>query len=371
VSLSGETALVSALGAGQAGHLSGAAYVFVRNGTGWTEQQKLLASDSAENDLFAWSVSVSADRALVGAHEDDDNGVGSGSAYVFARTGNSWTEEQKLSASDGTENDSFGKSVSVSGRTVLVGAPDDYDNVVGGSAYLLVGKLTNGEPCTEDDECLSTFCVDGVCCDSDCGGGDETDCLACSIAAGGAEDGLCGPSSGNPCDDADLCTETDACATGTCMGAPIQCPPLNQCQDDGSCDPETGLCFNAIVADGMPCDDGDPCTPSDTCESGTCTGAGEPCTAQDECHEPGNCQPQTGTCDHPTKPDGTPCSIGTCQGGLCLGDGGGGAGGAGNSHGSIIVEQRCGCRVPSGGQASPWWLLGFLPLLARRHRRQA
>jgi hypothetical protein len=66
------------------GHGSGSAYVFTRDGSGnWTEQDKLTASDGAQDDQFGLSVSVDGDTALIGAHFDDDNGTNSGSAYIF------------------------------------------------------------------------------------------------------------------------------------------------------------------------------------------------------------------------------------------------------------------------------------------------
>ena len=67
----------------------------------WLEQAKLLASDGAVEDDFGYSVSISGDYAIVGAWGDDDNGVLSGSAYIFKRDDTSWTEQAKLLASDG------------------------------------------------------------------------------------------------------------------------------------------------------------------------------------------------------------------------------------------------------------------------------
>ena len=134
VCLSGDTALVGADGEDDNGNLSGSAYVFVRNGSIWVEEAKLLAADGAASDRFGTSVSLSGDTALVGASDDDDNGNASGSVYVFARSGTNWTEETKLTASDGSIGDRFGSSVSLSGATALVGALDDASS--SGSVYL-------------------------------------------------------------------------------------------------------------------------------------------------------------------------------------------------------------------------------------------
>jgi len=139
VSVSGDTALVGAYKDDDNGSDSGSAYVFVRNGSTWTEQAKLLASDGAALDYFGLPVSVSGDTALVGAYRDDDNGSESGSAYVFVRNGGTWTWQAKLLASDGAADDQFGRAVSVSGDTALVGAALDDDNGGdSGSAYVFV-----------------------------------------------------------------------------------------------------------------------------------------------------------------------------------------------------------------------------------------
>jgi len=135
VSLSGDTALIGAYADDDKGDTSGSAYVFTRTGTTWTQQAKLLASDGAMGDHFGWSVSLSGDTALIGAPFDDDKGDSSGSAYVFTRTGTTWTQQAKLLASDGAYDDSFGYSVSLSGNTALIGF-DNENGADSGSAYV-------------------------------------------------------------------------------------------------------------------------------------------------------------------------------------------------------------------------------------------
>jgi hypothetical protein len=116
VSLSENRALVGAYGEGL---YRGAAYVYVREGSSWIHEQKLFAGDGVEGDSFGWSVSLDGDRLLVGAYAHDS---GRGAAYVFVRNGSAWSEEQKLFAGDGAEGDSFGWSVSLSKDHALVGA---------------------------------------------------------------------------------------------------------------------------------------------------------------------------------------------------------------------------------------------------------
>src|SRR6266508_4063415 len=135
VAISGETVVVGALfDDGAAGLQQGSAYVFARSGGVWTQQQELLASDAAAGAVFGISVAISGETVVVGAPGDDSRG----SAYVFARNGGVWSQQQKLLASDAAAGDAFGESVAISGETVVVGAQFD-DDVAGdnqGSAYV-------------------------------------------------------------------------------------------------------------------------------------------------------------------------------------------------------------------------------------------
>jgi hypothetical protein len=137
VGLDGETAIIGAFGDDVGGTNSGSAYVFVRNGATWIQQAKLVASDGATNDFFGLSVDVSGNTAIIGADADDDAGTNSGSAYLFVRNGSSWTERAKLAAIDGAAGDRFARSVAVSGETAIVGVEGDDDLGSGsGSAWL-------------------------------------------------------------------------------------------------------------------------------------------------------------------------------------------------------------------------------------------
>ena len=140
VSISGDYAIVGSVGDN---NYSGSAYVFKRTGTSWAQEPKLLPSETGpEIDLFGSSVSIYGDYAVVGAPMDDNNGNNSGSAYVFKRTGSSWTEEAKLIPSDGAAGDEFGWSVSVSGDYAVVGAFGDDDNGENsGSAFVYSGII--------------------------------------------------------------------------------------------------------------------------------------------------------------------------------------------------------------------------------------
>mmetsp|Transcript_875 Transcript_875/g.2041 ORF Transcript_875/g.2041 Transcript_875/m.2041 type:complete len:552 (+) Transcript_875:215-1870(+) len=107
-------------------------------------QIKLVPTDGAAEDWFGLSVAFDGDTVVVGATGDDDNGQGSGSAYVYTRDGTGtsakWTQQTKLVAEDGAANDNFGVSVAIHGDTIIVGAywdGDDTDNGTNsGSAYV-------------------------------------------------------------------------------------------------------------------------------------------------------------------------------------------------------------------------------------------
>jgi hypothetical protein len=145
VSVYGDTALIGVAWDDDKGSCSGSAYVFIRDETGtWSQQAKLIASDGATNDYFGRSVSVYGDTALIGASSDDDNGSCSGSAYVFIRdeTG-TWSQQAKLIASDGAAYNWFGFSVSVYGDTALIGSQgDDVKGTDSGSAYVFIRDET-------------------------------------------------------------------------------------------------------------------------------------------------------------------------------------------------------------------------------------
>jgi len=144
VSISGDYAIVGAYVDEINGLKTGSAYIFRREGAEWIEKQKLVANDGAEYDWFGFRVSISGDYAVVGAQFDDDNGVSSGSAYIFKKEGSNWAEVQKLTASDGSSLEAFGISVSISGDNVIIGAYEDDDNGINsGSAYIFERNITD------------------------------------------------------------------------------------------------------------------------------------------------------------------------------------------------------------------------------------
>jgi hypothetical protein len=138
------------------GNSSGAAYVFVKPATGWTDMTqtaKLWPSDGVAEDRFGREVAISGDAIVVGAPYDDDKGTDSGSAYVFVKPVTGWadmTQTAKLAASDEAAWDNFGLSVAISGETIVVGDPfDDDKSLNAGSAYVFVKPATGWADMTQ------------------------------------------------------------------------------------------------------------------------------------------------------------------------------------------------------------------------------
>ncbi|MCP3919927.1 MAG: hypothetical protein GY711_30730 [bacterium] len=105
-----------------AGTSSGSAYVFVRNGTSWTQQAKLTASDANIGDQFGRGVSIWGDTIIVGAPTHDDVASNSGAVYVFTRSGTTWTEQAKLTVSDAGFFTALGGSIAIFEDTIVATA---------------------------------------------------------------------------------------------------------------------------------------------------------------------------------------------------------------------------------------------------------
>ncbi|MCK4661193.1 MAG: hypothetical protein KAV82_16860 [Phycisphaerae bacterium] len=139
VSISGSYIVIGAYGKSFGDCATGAAYVFKRSGSNWNCQQMIIADDGQNGDLFGHSVGISGSTIVVGTPRDDlDDGYDDqehGSAYVFCRAGSVWTQEAKLWSSEAGPGDDFGYSVSISGDTIVAGAPG-YNYLDIGKAYL-------------------------------------------------------------------------------------------------------------------------------------------------------------------------------------------------------------------------------------------
>lgn len=136
VSIDNNRILIGAYMDDDKGRDSGSAYIFNWNGIAWVEEAKLTASDGDRLDYFGNAVSIDSTRAIIGARFDDDNGVESGSAYIFKWNGAAWVEEGKILASDGYTGDNFGNAVSINNGQAIIGAYwDDDHSTKSGSVY--------------------------------------------------------------------------------------------------------------------------------------------------------------------------------------------------------------------------------------------
>ncbi len=134
---------------------AGSAYIFKKTAGVWAQQQKIVASDRASGDWFGYSVAISGDFAIIGAYQEDEDASGTntlsaaGSAYIFKQTAGVWAQQKKIIASDRNTDDEFGFSVAISGDFAIVGAHWEDEDVSGannlsaaGSAYVF--KQTAG-----------------------------------------------------------------------------------------------------------------------------------------------------------------------------------------------------------------------------------
>ena len=145
---------------------SGAAYVFTRSGTAWSQQAYLKASNTDQWDYFGYSVDISGDTLVIGAPNESSNATGingdqgdnsavaAGAAYVFTRSGTVWNQQDYLKASNTASEDILGRDVAISGDTVVVGAYGEDSNATGingdqannsahysGAAYIFINEI--------------------------------------------------------------------------------------------------------------------------------------------------------------------------------------------------------------------------------------
>lgn len=297
---------------------AGSMYVFVRNAMTWSQVTKIIPNDGAASDQFGTSVALLEGpplTAIAGAPKDDDMGSNSGSAYVFeGSVMGTWAQQVKITANAGATQDEFGTSVALSNMTVIAGAfGDDVGaNPNQGSAYAHKIGRTNADSCVFAAECLSGYCVDGLCCNSECSG----TCQACTNTLKGfGADGVCGSivygkAPENPdecptdfanspcgldgtCDGAGQCRKvvpgTSCPGVSTCSNgktiAPI-CNGLGACVDDiaVSCTPY--LCDASGTMCTTSCSNDAGCTVGNYCSNGACTEQieiGTACTTNSQC----------------------------------------------------------------------------------------
>lgn len=213
-------------------------------------------------------------------------------------------------------------------------------------ALLLVAPRARAqEPCTDGSTCSSGFCVDDVCCDTECDGV----CQGCSaIAKGGGADGVCGQAA-----EGTVCAPSE-CGTATFAFTPADtCDASGACVDGGpsvSCSQSDGVCAFDLCHDQNGCEvvkaaDGTDCGSDMSCFDGVC-GDGVPSTGaglggMNAGGDPGDAGGSTGT-------------------------GFGGSGGA-VEGGGLDVNTGCACSAPSRPASSNiFWLMLLLGIGLRR-----
>jgi MYXO-CTERM domain-containing protein len=351
----------------------GAAYVFVRNGTTWTQQGPPLSpGDAAKGDYFGMSVSLAGDVALIGAPQKNS---AQGAAYVFARNGTNWTQQgSALLAADGVIGDQFGSSLALATGTAVIGADQATANGHGeqGTGYVFVnGACSSDMDCSAQSYCSAGACVAKCAHDSDCAIGSYCSASGkCQVAV--SDGAACSQTAGNACLEAGCrvcssghCTDGVCCASacdgvcqacsaaltgaadGTCAPIPADQDPQSECaadpgypsscQSDGACD-GAGAC-RAHAKAGTSCGDtvctqgavtGKVCDGAGVCSAGSVPCAPYVCGAAactTLCTTDTDCDPATaycfnGTCQA-TKPLGTQCNdahqcaTGFCTDGVC------------------------------------------------------
>lgn len=128
VDISGDTIVVGAQGisSGASADIGkqGSAYVFTRSGNTWTQQQILESPTPANREYFGHDVGISGDTIVVGAYYRNKGAiVQAGSGFVFSRSGSTWTQLQELTADDSGQYFEFGKQISINGNYIAVSAP--------------------------------------------------------------------------------------------------------------------------------------------------------------------------------------------------------------------------------------------------------
>lgn len=251
----------------------GAAYVFTRTGTAWTEKQKLAAETPAGADRAGSTLAFTADgqTLFVGARS---RRTGRGAVIPFVLGATSWTRQPELLASDGADGSAFGAALGVSPTALVIGAPSHAGGR--GQGYAFRFALGNGDACTAGSACLSGACVDGVCCDTACGGGRDDDCQACTRAKGAKADGTCGPALPSV-----VCrAAASACDVAeTCDGIALACPADAVAANGAACAGGTcraGVCEAGPSSTTPPGSDPSPAPAGVAPESGCSTAPGHP-----------------------------------------------------------------------------------------------
>jgi hypothetical protein len=274
-----------------------ATYFYSRTGTTWTRSATVTTPTT--------QLTITADGAIAYGTGGSGGGLGGSTMFSFARMGSVWMLDSSFTAPAAA----LGVSTTATGSRIALGS--------GGATQILHVGLRNGDACTSTSDCQSSFCVDGFCCDTACGGGYDaagTNCSACANTYTGGNDGTCAAldanyasrvtcrASAGPCDVAEQCTTalpscpSDALApnTMTCRASAGQCDVAETCTGSSASCPA-----DVLLAAGTQCR-----VLTGLCDSPFCTGTDPACpqlTVQPSTHV---CATSMGPCELDTHCDG-------------------------------------------------------------------
>ncbi|MEZ6082960.1 MAG: FG-GAP repeat protein [Phycisphaerae bacterium] len=214
--------------------IGGAAYLFEESAGNWQQIRKFTPPDPDSSDDFGTYVAIQGNLLAVGAPGDNENGAGSGAAYLTRQFGGDWIPLQKLTAADGASDDNLGTTVAITNAHLLAGAIGDYNGR--GSVYAF--ELQDLDCNMNDvlDKCdiesgLEADCnLNGIPDVCELFGENSQDCShlddQCVIGICSLENATCSTipaNDGGSCDDLDACSPVDVCVAGTCVGMRTDC----------------------------------------------------------------------------------------------------------------------------------------------------
>lgn len=332
----------------------GGAYVYINSVGTWGDEATLhdKVGGLAPAEQFGRSVAIASNMIVVGSIDGDFAGTRGGAAWVFNRTGANWNFHRKLyavnpvppHAPQPTDQEWFGASVAIDRDRahVLIGAPLNSDTQPNsGAFYDFIQRKDLGTPCGAAAECASDLCVDGVCCDSVCGGGNPSDCIACVNTSPGAatlRPGLCGIADtttvchrqSDLCDRTVMCDGTsDTCGSAAAPNTTVCRAAVGGCDVQELCDGTSLACptdairpvqFECRGAAGV-CDVPELCNGQDkSCPADLLKPSYTICRLPSggECDSFEVCNGTSIDCPADTQvADNVACSAGSCQAGIC------------------------------------------------------
>jgi hypothetical protein len=318
--------------------ITGCSNATVVDGTSCDDSDACTTGDSCQTGACTSGTALDCDDSNVCTADSCDTATGCANAAVL--DGTSCDDSDACTGTIGTP-DSCQSGACSSG--VSIDCDDSNDcttdscDATTGCGNVAVGDGTtcdDSDACTTGESCQTGACGNSTAVDCD----DSNDCTAdsCDTATGCANTEV---TDGTACDDGDNCT-SDVCQTGACQGTTIDCTAFDDQCNAGQCNATSGNCDAIAVTDGTTCDDADACTSSDSCQTGTCSAGGAViCDDGNQCTD-NECDLVNG-CEHPNSMAGTSCANTPTL--ACVTDACDGTGGCARTTdaGSCVVADTC------------------------------